>query len=510
MNSLQEKLLDISRQAGEIFSTIDDDNLLGAQRLLHIRIEKPQSYVTLVGETSSGKSTLINGFYKKDVLPNMARSTTGTVTQIVNDYDKQECEYYAINKDGTIEPLKYNLFKELSMKADENLLRLQIQIPPIEKKYNGLNLFDTPGYNSLVAEHEKILHSFIPESDVIIYVVNHRVGFGMQDQILLSSIQELIPDENIPILVINRCPESETQTSKRIQEIALHASDCLHQKIEPFLVYSILQDDSENPKPIFPQAPQLWKNVFDVVCSEERIHILLNRGKNYLHKLLYDLKLNIDQQIQIAQLDNSELEQLSQTINEFSKSKQKLIDILEKYSARWKRMLPKLIVQKFDNLISSVKEKIKNKNKWLDSNACASYIAGHHISYGVRTINRDVENYLRTELDEMNKEMEDVANQAIKKLAKSSGPIPSTSFKIIISTLVAKIGVKMLGEGAKSIVIGLGGRGGIAAGTGNLVKMGFKRIGGVFGKTFSREVYTNIGKFFTKEMIKKLNENNNK
>lgn len=67
------------------------------------------------------------------------------------------------------------------------------------------------------------------------------------------------------------------------------------------------------------------------------------------------------------------------------------------------------------------------------------------------------------------------------------------------------MGVQLAKNGAKSIIKNLGGVGGIAAGTGNLVKMALSRGGRLFGKTFSKEVYTQIGKTFTKKMMQRLN-----
>ena len=66
----------------------------------------------------------------------------------------------------------------------KNLLRLQTILPHPSQKYDGLNIFDTPGYNSLITEHEEVLRNFIPECDVIIHVVAYRVGFGLQTQLL--------------------------------------------------------------------------------------------------------------------------------------------------------------------------------------------------------------------------------------------------------------------------------------------------------------------------------------
>ena len=47
--------------------------------------------------------------------------------------------------------------------------------------------------------------------------------------------------------------------------------------------------------------------------------------------------------------------------------------------------------------------------------------------------------------------------------------------------------------------------GGTAAGAGNLVKMVVKRAGNLVGKTFSRDVYTQIGRTFNKQFMRRLN-----
>ena len=195
----QELLLDLSQEIGDVFIKIGNDDFIATQRLLHYRIKNPQSYVTVVGETSSGKSTIINGLYNEELLPTSTKPTTGTVTQIINDVSRDSNEYFAINKDGTYEPLKYELYNELSLKPDRNLLRLQVQKSQKEKLLDGLNIFDTPGYNSLVAEHELILRTFLPESDVIIFTVLYRNGFTLDDQFLLSSIVDLRSDPFITV-----------------------------------------------------------------------------------------------------------------------------------------------------------------------------------------------------------------------------------------------------------------------------------------------------------------------
>lgn len=55
-----------------------------------------------------------------------------------------------------------------------------------------MRLFDTPGYGSIVREHEEVLMEFIPNSDVIIYTVNYKIGIQENDYAFLGFLKELI------------------------------------------------------------------------------------------------------------------------------------------------------------------------------------------------------------------------------------------------------------------------------------------------------------------------------
>ena len=55
-----------------------------------------------------------------------------------------------------------------------------------------MRLFDTPGYGSIVREHEEVLMEFIPNSDVIIYTVNYKIRIQENDYVFLGFLKELI------------------------------------------------------------------------------------------------------------------------------------------------------------------------------------------------------------------------------------------------------------------------------------------------------------------------------
>ena len=95
-------------------------------RMLMARLECPQAFVTLVGETSTGKTTLINSLLGMELLPVSAKPTTATVTH-VSVRDTAEPRYLAINTDGTMEELSQEQFSSFSLSPDADLLRLCVE-----------------------------------------------------------------------------------------------------------------------------------------------------------------------------------------------------------------------------------------------------------------------------------------------------------------------------------------------------------------------------------------------
>ena len=183
--------------------------------LVKDRIINPAHYVVMLGETSSGKSALINSIFDKKILVESVKPTTGVVTEVVIDSESEE-SLIAVNKDSSIEILDKDKFDILTVKPNENLNRLKYIGTCKDSKYNGMRLFDTPGYGSLISEHEEVLKDFIPESDFIVYVVSYRVGLGDDDFQFLKYVGEIINDKVEVVLAINMCPSDVEEDNKRV------------------------------------------------------------------------------------------------------------------------------------------------------------------------------------------------------------------------------------------------------------------------------------------------------
>ena len=225
--------------AWKILAKSSDPQMLPAMKLLGNHIDHPRSFVTLTGETSSGKSTLINSLIGRKFLAAGVRPTTGTVVWLEFGVTDKE-RLMAVNRDATVEELTETQFRKLSEHPDKELLRLKAELP--SESVKGLSVFDTPGFNAVISEHTEVLKEFLPESDVVVFPVSYRVGFGASDRRLMELVCEVREQfGGLPVIVVvNRAPEGTTESDKRIKEIRLNAEDSLHDKVQLEIVHSTM------------------------------------------------------------------------------------------------------------------------------------------------------------------------------------------------------------------------------------------------------------------------------
>jgi len=493
-------LLNMLETNWDLLAKSPDEKMLPAMKLLHEHLENPRSYVTLAGETSSGKSTLINAFLKKKFLAAKARPTTGTVTWI--DYGTSiEEKLYAINRDATIEELDYPTFLSLSEKPDSDLLRLKAALPSSKNEFSGLNIFDTPGFNSILSEHAEVLREFLPESDVILFPVSYRVGFGSSDQQLMNIIYDIGEKfGEIPVLlVVNRVPPGIRKNDKRIEEIRFHAEDSLHNKVKLLLVNAAEPD--ENGNSVLPNADHVWQETAAIAFSKERNDALLSKSKQLLQSLFEQRIEEINGNFAVLEAGEEGIKVLQKSLEEMKRCETKSFQIVDQYMDRLGRELPRFLNHGVTQIKSRIANEIENSSKWSDIGACRAFINGHVIPFETAQALKTIDEYVYNQFLEMDKELSDMANTTLYSIDREINQTSNPQIKQLLQNLAFKIGRRLVGEAATSVLRGMGGACGTAAGVGNLVQMLVKNIGKIFGKKFSREVYTQIGKIFTKKAV---------
>ncbi len=145
--------------------------------------------VCVVATMSSGKSTLINSFLQKKLMPSKQTACTAKITRIKdNDTDRWVAKAYDINGNAT-EVLENAAYCDmLRLNNDDNILRLDLtgEIPFVEADKLSLMLIDTPGpNNALNTDHGNVQNEFLNSSSktLVLYVMDST--FGTSDDVNL-------------------------------------------------------------------------------------------------------------------------------------------------------------------------------------------------------------------------------------------------------------------------------------------------------------------------------------
>ena len=258
-----EECINRQKRIDRVVRELGVDSIINKNILIKERVVNPSHYVVMLGETSSGKSTLINSLFENKVLIESVKPTTSVITEVaISNSCEEMC--FLINKDSTYRIIEKEEFDKLVVNPPENLHRLRYIGECKNEKYDNLRLFDTPGYGSLESYHEEVLKEFIPESDFIVYVVSYKVGFGDYDYQFLKYVAEAIDKDVEIVLAVNMCPSGVNEENKRIKEIKSNFEKCTNREPNTFLI------ESSTDK--IPDATKLYDYIYERI-NLSLIHI---------------------------------------------------------------------------------------------------------------------------------------------------------------------------------------------------------------------------------------------
>jgi tetratricopeptide (TPR) repeat protein len=125
--------------------------------------------LTVMGEFNSGKSTFINALVGAPVAPMGVTPTTATINVLKFGPEKKVRVFH---RTGTVKELEYDALagwlKSLSRSAAAEVRQVEILYPAEELV--RVNLVDTPGFNSIVPEHEAVARQFIERADAVVWL----------------------------------------------------------------------------------------------------------------------------------------------------------------------------------------------------------------------------------------------------------------------------------------------------------------------------------------------------
>lgn len=199
-----QALIDIARQLG---CKIEEAELLS--------IKERQGQATselilpLVGEFSSGKTTLLNSLTDSKALETATKPTTATIYEI--HFGSPECRAAVTDEDGQTRPIALDDLKNDKL-ADAfvvNLWDTSTRVP------STTVIVDTPGLSSPDPRHKRTLVNFLPKADGILLVVDINAQ-------LSNSLTTFIKDMKLaarPVfLVVTMCDTKEGAARGEMRE----------------------------------------------------------------------------------------------------------------------------------------------------------------------------------------------------------------------------------------------------------------------------------------------------
>lgn len=152
--------------------------------------------VNVVATMSSGKSTLINSFMKRKLMPAANKACTATITRI-NDNDRNNYSAKAYDDNGVemdkVTSLSYEKMEDWNKSENVSMIDIDGDIPFVDSDEMRLVLVDTPGTNNSndhshkVKTYQTLSAASMP---VILYILNATQFGTNDDKTLLSDVAE--------------------------------------------------------------------------------------------------------------------------------------------------------------------------------------------------------------------------------------------------------------------------------------------------------------------------------
>lgn len=384
-----------------IVKTLGIKDIIDKNSLVKERVVNPSHYVVMLGETSSGKSALINSILEKKIMIESVKPTTGVVAEVV--VSDEEDIWSKVGKDGSITELEKDEFDKFVINPTSDIHRLRYKGRSKEDKFAGIRLFDTPGYGSLVDYHEDILKEFIPEGDFIVYVVSYRVGLNDDDYQFLKYVGEIISDKVEVILAINMCPKDTTEDNKRITEIRKNINECIHRDVETFLIESSSEKN--------PDAQKLWNYIYERVNNPEKIEELGEALKNYQDYVLGECEIKVNSKIASIESAQNDLNERKKLTKEFFECKEEITAILERGFTKTKVKSVRLIDKAAATIKEDVRKYVEDETKWTKREETYSFMQHYYVPKLTTEETEHILSYIEDEIILLDKAMKEILNK---------------------------------------------------------------------------------------------------
>ena len=246
------------------------DNIVSELEAIDMRSKQENAslILPLVGEFSSGKTTLINALTDSKKLETATKPTTATIYEV--HFGCDSCYAKVVDEKGELQTVQNIADLKNDALADAKVVTV---FDTSNRVPSTTILVDTPGLSSPDPKHRQTLVSFLPKADGIMLVtdINQQITRSLTDFIETMKLSKR------PIYLI--LSKSDTKSGSEIEAAKKYISDNCQIPLEQIAVvsastgsldelYSLLDSIQKDKKDILKKVDsQRIKNIIDVMTN---------------------------------------------------------------------------------------------------------------------------------------------------------------------------------------------------------------------------------------------------
>lgn len=222
---MKNRILDLVRNTQEFYQDKNSIDEAKTFETLHQNLLDGEFSIVLIGEFSSGKSTLLNALMKERILPSFTNETTATVNFLrhsdrTKKYEKG-CVYYYDGTNQSLENVNLEtVLKYVSTKGEDVASKVKHLDLYIDSDFlkDGVTLVDSPGLNGIAEGHREITEQQILKSHASIFVFSSDHPGSKTDFEMLHELKKKVKTIIFVLNKIDAIKSEENETSESVIE----------------------------------------------------------------------------------------------------------------------------------------------------------------------------------------------------------------------------------------------------------------------------------------------------
>lgn len=421
LKDYKEKKNKIIKQISDIRDKLPDEEL---QKIINEKIEtlsKDRFIISVFGHYSNGKSTFLNALmgFGDEILVEDELASTAAITRLKYPEDIEMLNLAEVKfSNGEKKVISINEIKNYSARNNnfdvENKIVEVILYLDSEILKNGVEIVDTPGFNSTYQIHTEIAEKHVNKSDASIFLFSYDQPGSLAEFEFLRKISNKM---DRVFLVINKIDKEDLSEGtvddvicdikKKINKTGVNVDNKIIYKISALMEREGIKNDSEEIR-----RASLFNEFKDILItyltSEENIKDRIGAPLKNIASNIEQYKLISKKSLECYTTEGNKIkDEIDKKLSELEIIKSELKDKRNHINKMTKENISRVkrnIQNKIDSAIDNIKDELKNVNSefainYLDFEEMTSYYASN-IERCWDELKKELENNINEIIDE--------------------------------------------------------------------------------------------------------------